>query len=88
VRAEAYAKRLTKKLQRNRRDQQRKLPMWLLPPKHFPQMCVQIDEDKRRELPDNFLWARFAKSTSSEPAVDRKGDRDELACDQGWDADQ
>ena len=41
-------------------------------------MLSQVNEDKRRELPDALLRAHLAKPSTGEPASDRKGHRDEL----------
>ena len=40
---------------------------------------MQLGEDERREVPDFFFGARFAKAATGEAAADGEGQRDEFA---------
>src|SRR5207249_2934289 len=61
VLAKAPAERLTEQLQRYGREQQNHRPIDLHVSQHAPEMAMQLGEDERREVPDFFFGAGFAK---------------------------
>src|SRR5262249_7716487 len=86
--AEISAKSLTGDLQPDRGGKQNHNPVNLKPSHQAPDMLMEIGEKERREVPDSFLWANLAEPAASESAADRKGQRDEFASDEWWNADR
>jgi hypothetical protein len=79
--SEEDAERLTQQLECHRRQQQDDLPIRLDLSQHVPDVLVQVDEDKRRELPDHFLRARLAQTAAGEAAAHGKRQGDEFTGD-------